>query len=193
MKKGAPAWLWIVNCGVTALFLGWFDQLTGSELNFFVFYFLPVALAAWYVGLGAAVGLAVLCALVWFGADVLGGHLHSSHAYAVWNTMIRLVSFLAIGWSVARTRTLLERERETAAALSRSLSEIKVLEAIIPICAQCKKIRDENGRWQTLEAYFCERGQTRFSHGYCPECARRAYAEAGLPLPPEEPAEKRPA
>jgi len=180
MKKGLPAWLWGSIVGAIVIVLGLLDWLTGYELNFFVFYFLPVSLSAWFLGLGASLTLAVVSAIVWSGADVLSGHAYSSHFYAIWNTMIRLVSFLAIGWSVHKIRCLLDREREMAEALRRLLSETKVLEAILPICAQCKKIRSEEGHWQQLEVYIGEHSNTRFSHGYCPECAKKALAEAGL-------------
>jgi K+-sensing histidine kinase KdpD len=180
MKRRLPAWLWasIVVAGV--LVLGLVDWLTGYELNFFVFYFLPVSVAAWFLGFGSSVIMAVLSALVWFGADVLSEHVYSSHVYAVWSITIRLVSFLAIGWSVSRMRQALARERNTAESLRRALSEIKVLEAFLPICAQCKKIRNEQGVWEPLEVYIGQHSKTQFSHGYCPECAKKALEEAGL-------------
>jgi hypothetical protein len=154
--------------------------MTGYEMNFFVFYFLPVSAGAWFLGLGASIILSVFSALVWFGADALSGHLFSSHAHAVWNTIIRLVSFLAIGWSVYKMRHALEREHSSAQTLRQALSEIKVLEAFLPICAQCKKIRTPQGEWQQLETYISQHSNTQFSHSYCPECAKKALEEAGL-------------
>jgi hypothetical protein len=180
MNKRSQALLWLIITYVGVLVLGLVDWLTGYELNFFVFYFLPVSVGAWFLGLGASVSLALFCALVWFGADVLSGHVYSSSVYAVWNTAIRLVSFLAIGWSVSRMRQALDREHDTSENLRRALSEIKVLEAFLPICAQCKKIRNQQGAWQQLEAYIGQHSNTQFSHGYCPECAKKALEEADL-------------
>lgn len=145
MNKKLPGWLWAIIAGVISLVLGLVDWFTGYELNFFLFYFFPVSVGAWFIGLGASVSLSVFSALVWFGADVLSGHTYASPAYAVWNTTVRLVSFLAIGWSVSRMRHALDRERNVKESLSRALSEIKVLEAFLPICAECKKIRDQQG------------------------------------------------
>jgi len=170
-----------VSLAVASVFvLGFIDWITGYKLNFFVFYFLPVSVGAWYIGYGAAVILSLLCAFVWFFADAMSGHLYESHFYAVWNTMIRLTSFLAIGWSVSKIRALIIHEREISEALRRSMSEIKVLEGFLPICSQCKKIRDEDGDWHQMEAYIGERTNTLFSHSYCPECAKKAMEEAGL-------------
>jgi hypothetical protein len=180
MNKRLPAWLWATIASVGVLVLGVVDWLTGYELNFFLFYFLPVAVGAWFLGLGASVTLSVFSAMVWFGADALSGHVYSSHIYAVWNTTIRLVSFLAIGWSVSRMRQAFDREHDTAENLRRALSEIQILEAFLPICAQCKKIRNQQGVWQNLEVYIGQHSNTQFSHGYCPECAKKAIEEAGL-------------
>lgn len=180
MKKRLPAWLLVTAMVAVILILGLVDWLTGYEMNFFVFYFVPVSVAAWFLGFGSSLAFAVLSALVWFGADVLSAHTYSSHIYAVWNTIIRLVSFLAIGWSVSRVRQALDRERNMAETLRRALSEIKVLEAFLPICAECKKIRDQQGVWQPLEVYIGQHSKTQFSHGYCPECAKKALEEAGL-------------
>jgi glucose-6-phosphate-specific signal transduction histidine kinase len=160
--------------------IGCTDWLSGYEIRVFAFYFIPVALAAWSFGLGATVVASLLAALVWFAADLLSKHSYSNPAFAVWNTAILLSALLAIGWAIQKIRALLEAERQAAAALRQSLAEIKVLEGILPICAQCKKIRDDGGQWQAVEVYVRDRSEVQFSHTYCPECAKRAMADAGF-------------
>lgn len=59
----------------------------------------------------------------------------------------------------------------------RLFGRIRYLEGIVPVCASCKKIRDENGRWQPIEIYIVERSEAEFSHGLCPECAGRYFPE----------------
>jgi hypothetical protein len=162
------------------LAIGCVDWLTGFELKFFVFYFIPVGLAAWSYGLGATVVASVLAALIWFAADVMSKHTYVSHAYAVWDTTILLSSLLAIGWAIQKIRALLVAERESAAALRRSLAEIDVLEGILPICSHCKKIRDDDGTWQQVEVYVRDRSHAQFSHTYCPACAKKAMDDAGF-------------
>jgi hypothetical protein len=174
----------MISAGMVAVIivfaLGVVDWLTGYELNFFVFYFLPISIGAWYLGFVGAVSFAILSAGVWFGADILTGHTYTSHFFAVWNTLVRLVSFLAMGWSVSRIRVLLDHEREVTESLRKSLSQIKVLETFLPICAQCKKIRNHEGVWQQFEVYIGQHSNTQFSHSYCPGCARKIMGEAGL-------------
>jgi hypothetical protein len=171
---------WVLLDVIIVFALGVVDWLTGYELNFFVFYFLPVSIGAWFFGFVGAVSFAILSAGIWFGADVLTGHTYTSNVYAVWNTLVRLVSFLAIGWSVSRIKLLLDHEREVTESLRKSLSQIKVLETFLPICAQCKKIRNQQGVWLQLEVHIGQHSDTQFSHGYCPECSRKILAEAGL-------------
>lgn len=179
MSKRFVAKVWAAVTAVVLL-LGVADWLTGYELNFFVFYFVPISAGAWLFGLGGSVILAVMCALAWAWADLQSGHTYSLTVYAVWNTTVRLIAFLAMGWAVSKMREALETERKMAEKLRRALSEVKVLETFLPICTQCKKIRNPDGSWQQLESYIGEHSNTLFSHGYCPECARKAMADAGL-------------
>ncbi len=61
--------------------------------------------------------------------------------------------------------------------LQNSLEEIKVLEGIVPICANCKKIRDDKGYWNRIEAYIEKHSDASFSHGMCPGCSDKLYGD----------------
>ena len=54
--------------------------------------------------------------------------------------------------------------------LEQALAEVKKLSGILPICAHCKKIRDDKGYWQQVEAYINKHSEAQFSHGICPQC-----------------------
>lgn len=71
-----------------------------------------------------------------------------------------------------------EHEKETMiAALEKSLSEIKRLQGLLPICSHCKKIRNDKGYWEHVELYVAEHSEAEFTHGICPECMRRYYSK----------------
>jgi hypothetical protein len=70
---------------------------------------------------------------------------------------------------------LLAKERETTQALRDALSQIKTLSGLIPICASCKKIRDDKGYWNQLETFIQEHSEAEFSHGFCPDCMKNLY------------------
>jgi hypothetical protein len=61
--------------------------------------------------------------------------------------------------------------------LQSALKRVKLLSGLLPICASCKKIRDDQGRWQPLEAYIHGHSEAEFSHGICPDCGRELYGE----------------
>jgi len=75
-----------------------------------------------------------------------------------------------------RKRAQAERE-QLIGELQNALAQVKVLSGLLPICASCKKIRDEKGQWAPVEKYIRERADVSFTHGICPECARRLYPE----------------
>ena len=81
-----------------------------------------------------------------------------------------------------KERKKAEMEKEaTIVALKKAMDEIKILKGLIPICANCKKVRDDAGFWQHIEVYIRERSAAEFSHGICPDCAKKLYP--GLTLP----------
>ena len=71
-----------------------------------------------------------------------------------------------------------EQERDKLIEnLQKALAEIKTLRGILPICSYCKRIRDDKGAWTQLEAYISQHTEADFSHGYCPECAKKVADE----------------
>jgi hypothetical protein len=70
-------------------------------------------------------------------------------------------------------RNLKQREQE----LTKTLDEVKTLKGIIPICASCKKIRDDSGYWNQIELYIKEHSDADFSHSICPDCVKKLYPD----------------
>ncbi len=70
----------------------------------------------------------------------------------------------------------MEREK-LIVDLQAALADIKTLRGLLPICASCKKIRDDGGYWQHLEKYVSEHSEAQFSHSLCPDCITRLYPE----------------
>ena len=74
-------------------------------------------------------------------------------------------------------RDLNHKLQETNHDLSRALAEVKTLQGLIPICARCKRIRDDDGMWDQIESYITQHSGAVFSHGVCPECAKALFPE----------------
>lgn len=79
---------------------------------------------------------------------------------------------------VITKRKKAEEEREQLIKeLQQALTEVKALSGLLPICSSCKKIRDDKGYWQQIEGYIMAHSDTQFSHGLCPECAKKLYPQ----------------
>ncbi len=76
----------------------------------------------------------------------------------------------------ARVNTHIQLYR-TLRELQRALQDIRTLSGFIPICASCKKIRDDKGFWSQVEEYIQERSDAQFSHSICPDCVEKHYSK----------------
>ena len=73
-----------------------------------------------------------------------------------------------------RAEEALEEERKR---LQQALDEVRTLRGIVPICASCKKIRDDKGYWSQVEKYVSDHTEAKFTHGICPDCVEKVYPE----------------
>lgn len=105
-------------------------------------------------------------------------------AYAgLWLVGLAGVAFGAshISRPLAERQEALEARERALADLLAAQAQVKTLAGLLPICASCKKIRDEAGQWQELESYIGNHSQADFTHSICPECAQRLYPELMKP------------
>jgi seryl-tRNA synthetase len=85
-----------------------------------------------------------------------------------------------------RKRTQIEKdsliiEKDTLIIeLKDALAEVKTLSGLLPICSHCKNIRDDKGYWSKIESYIHKHSGTEFSHGICPECAKKYFPDMDL-------------
>jgi len=106
--------------------------------------------------------------------------VNSLKALTVAVVLFGLVTFLLTFFNRRLKREVKVRkqaEEEKAALIEELkgvLSEMKLLSGMLPICASCKKIRDDKGYWSQLETYISNHSSARFSHGFCPECEEKA-------------------
>lgn len=93
------------------------------------------------------------------------------------------VSFFMIALFVSLLIATLQQRHEE---LSSARAEVETLSGLLPICAWCKKVRDDDGYWRQVEEYFERRGQVRFTHGICSECASDQLKEHFAEHPPKD-------
>ena len=93
----------------------------------------------------------------------------------MYNTKGEPVGFRGVYRNVDE-RKQAEKEREKLISeLRQALTKIKTLSGLLPICAHCKKIRDDKGYWNQLESYIITHSNVEFTHGYCPDCLKKLY------------------
>ena len=133
-------------------------------------YILVVLVSLWsprkklpiYVAIGGSI-----LTVIGFYSSPAGGELwkvifnRSLALFAIWTTAIL---------SVQRKTIYDEKEK--------ALLDLKILSGLLPICASCKKIRDDKGYWNKIELYIGDRSEVEFSHGICPVCAEKLYGHS---------------
>ena len=88
--------------------------------------------------------------------------------------VVGLIGYAADITEQKQAEEALKQERDK---LQDALAEVKTLSGLLPICANCKKIRDDKGYWNQIEAYILDHSEADFSHSICPECAKNIYPE----------------
>lgn len=91
--------------------------------------------------------------------------------------MLSLFIFSALTTYQRETISLLREVDKNRHELKKALNEIKLLQSFLPICVQCKKIRDDKGYWENVEAYLQKHSDMKFSHCLCPPCGHNLYGD----------------
>ena len=166
----------VLTTSVTTLVIGWIDYLTGNQSDVFVFYYFPVAIAAWQVGALSGLFVSVLAAGGWLVADILVTPGYSWSVEA-WDTSMRLASFLMIVGAVLRIKRDMLKQRALNNDLARAMEEIKQLTGTLPMCNICRRVRTEKDQWVTLDQYISSHSEAEVSHTMCPRCYKRHYGQ----------------
>jgi len=120
--------------------------------------------------------------LFWPDGDVFGTFCVVDTKENQWgkqyeNVMIAFKNAIEAHLTLVNTLENLEKKNQE---LNRALSEVKTLRGLLPICSSCKKIRDDKGYWNQIEGYIGEHSEVEFSHGLCPDCAKRLYPDIDI-------------
>jgi hypothetical protein len=142
------------------------DYITGPLIQFPILYLIPIGLASWYSGRWWGLIFAFSMPLIRLCFSTLLDAPWTIFEAAI-NAAIRVVVFAIFAYLVDKIVTY-KRELE---------KEVYVLKGILPICSFCKKIRNQNGKWEALEHYITVHSEAEFSHGMCSECAKQHYPD----------------
>ena len=172
----SPAVIFLTAVAVLAVVTA-VDTFTSYELGFSAFYVIPVLIATWGVGTSRGLAFALLSACCWYVADLTSGRPLTHEFYRFWDSFNHFISFSLIAVLTGRLKLGFQREQALRENLDLTMKNLRELEGLLPVCAWCKKVRNDEGYWEELEAYLEPRTKAAFSHGICPECAARLKAE----------------
>ncbi len=100
--------------------------------------------------------------------------------YALCAAFVLLVAAAAFQF---RVRSLRLREEDLKRRVAEEIARVRVLSGLLPICAWCKKVRDDAGYWKQIEAYIRDHTEAQFTHGICPDCEKTFHQELGTEKP----------
>jgi K+-sensing histidine kinase KdpD len=149
-----------------ALVVACFDYLAGPIVFFPILFVVPVALMAWNCGLRTALILGAILCVIRFSIQYAWG-IPYTLPVAIINACVRLAILFIITFLCGKL------SEQTQALRAR----VRTLEGLLPTCAFCKDIRDEDGNWHQIEQYVASRSEARFTHGICPKCVTTHYGD----------------
>lgn len=97
-----------------------------------------------------------------------------------WDNNKKPVRFLGTHKDITDSKQAEEERDKLIAELKKTLSEVKTLRGLLPICSHCKNIRDDKGYWGKIESYIHEHSDAEFSHSICPVCAKKYYPDMDI-------------
>jgi hypothetical protein len=114
------------------LIFGWIDYVTGYEFGFFIFYFIPVSIAAWYGGRKPGIAMACASAVCWYLADRMTHHPYPRPYFAYWETFARYISFMTTALTLSKIHETIDDGRRVREELDRALEENRQLKRRMP-------------------------------------------------------------
>ena len=133
-EKANTSVIIIVNISLL-LICGLIDFLTGVEFDFSIFYLIPVAVTSWYAGKHHGIFLSVISEIVWFFADLFGGHIYSSIIILLWNSLMRFVLFVLIALLLSNFKSKMHKFYQSELLLEKNKTIIKTLQKLTALIA----------------------------------------------------------
>lgn len=177
--------LWIFSIYMAHLLL--LTLIVFSKDTGFHFYYLMIPALIFLLfenrAIKQAIGLSIVSILLFFTCEMVEiGNPYidlpqaANRILYLSSILIAILGSLFILFMVTfNIRKYEEEQSRLFQDLQTALSEVKTLKGLLPICASCKKIRDDKGYWTLLESYIEEYSEASFSHGVCPECSETLY------------------
>jgi hypothetical protein len=160
----------LAGCWLLLGGLGWLDYATGYEMSFFVFYSVPVGVAAWWVGRWAAIEMAVGATVTWLLADYFSGAKYSALFFYYWNSIIHFLAFVINAVTIAKIKSDVDQRHLLAAELETAREALRAVSKLMPACPVCGKPQERAAVSGGAALAALAREQPELEVALCAEC-----------------------
>ena len=168
----------LTGCVLLLLLFGWIDYATGYEMGFFVFYSLPVGLAAWHLGRGPGILIALASSLTWWSADRLAGQRYSSSFMLCWNSAVHFGSFIINAVTIAKIKASLDERHQLERDLIEARRKLAQTATLLPLCPECRQPHDTAALHRKTEAYLDGKPAASEDDARCEACREKDHNHA---------------
>ncbi len=152
--------------------IGLIDYVTGYELRMELFYLLPISYVTWFVGQRTGILFSGISIFTIVYSDIMAGKKYSQFTVEFWNGATYLV-FYVIVTLLLRLRKSMQQRENLLEELDNALRQNEELSSLLPLCANCKRFRDDREYRQHVESYIGSHARPGFSRSLCKECAAK--------------------
>lgn len=172
-----------VVCFILLISILLFDLVHPLGVGIGSLYITVIFLSLWLPHDKATVIFAIIVSTL-----IIAGFFFKPQVAEMWKATYNRVIALFTVWVIAllgmKRKQLEKQQNKILFEREKALQEVKILRGLLPICASCKRIKDDNGYWTQIEGYIKNHSEAEFTHGLCPECAERLYPEIFRPKGP---------
>ena len=166
----------ICACLASLVALSYIDYVSRYQFLLFIFYFVPVSMAGWYLGRYAVLSMAILTGMSWCSIDILSNHHYPNELIRYWNSLICFLAFAIIGLLLQSLRRSLNQQTIVRQRFEKALTDltqateetVKLQHQLHVVCAWTKRINIE-GKWIPLDEFLTDKLNAKVSYGVSPE------------------------
>lgn len=151
------------------------DYWTGFGYRMKIFYLMPISYATWYAGKISGIAISFLAVVTMLYSAMVSWTNNDNFPIMTWHMAMYVAFFIIVILLLSKLRSTMQQLAGLIMKLQNALNAVKELSGILPICANCKKIRDDEGYWHDVEIYISRHTNAEFTHGICAECANKLY------------------
>jgi len=163
-------------CIISLVLIFFFDLAIPPGVAVGVLYAVVILMSLWLPHDKATLSFSLISSFL-----IIAAFFFKPPVEEMWKVVFNRGISLFIVWIIASLglkRRKIEQHRNTILLeREKALKEIKILRGLLPICASCKRIKDDKGEWTQIEGYIHKHSEADFTHGICPECAERLYPD----------------